>query len=1475
MKVCENKVRRDENRGVKMNRWYWWLMIAGALILVLAGTTALLVAAAGPDDGAPGQPLDPPPPLSSPTLGKLEPALAKALATAGPDARLNVIVEMAPQTDSPPLLVPSSSVGGESIRLAHRQALISALQQRAARSQAGVLTWLSTQQVGGQVSRVRPFWIFNGLAVGGAQPQVVRDLAARPDVALVRLDRWRQWIEPAPVGAPQTLPAASSSDVEWGVAQVRADQAWSALDISGTGVVVANIDSGVDWMHVALRSNYRGYSPKGFHQHEGNWIDVTGNGALRPVDGSGHGTHTMGTMVGQGGIGVAPGAQWIAARAFNSAGYAYDSWVHAAFEWVLAPAGDPALAPDVVNNSWSSSLGGSTAFQADLDALRAAGIWTVFSVGNNGPARRTVGSPASLPGAFAAGASDQEDKVATFSSRGPSPWGEVRPHLVAPGVNVRSATPGDAYDAWQGVSMAVPHVAGTAALVLSVNPDLNITQTSHILTSTAVPLSSTLPNNASGYGRVDAYAAVAQAGDAGLLTGSVWGTNVPVPDATVRAVRRDEGEVGSARSDEQGKYDLFLRQGWYEVTVRAFGYEPVLMPEVKIETGASTVRNVYLSPLPTGQVRGTVKSQRGGSVIATVAALNTPVSDLSDGAGGAYRLELPAGRYTLEARAVGYRVLTATVVVTAGQTTWQDFSLESAPRILLVDGGSWYYKSQIDYYRQALDSLNYAYKEWRIKHPPDDAPSAGHLAPYELVIWSSPQDSPGLVGAGPALTEYLSGGGHLLLSGQDVGFWDGGGTGAFAADYFLYWVHAAYLDDRAPSRQVLGHPAGPFEGITLTIKGPGGADNQGSPDEVGVRQPDHASLAFDYAGGEGAGIAAGFCTPYRALYLAFGFEGINQAAERRALLAQALDWFASPRTVHGLKVSPETNRALTGQAGSFVTHRIRLRNTGETGGMDTFTLQVEGNHWPTTPLSTSLELAACGAVSQEIAVSVPPGAGWNETDVMSVTVSSTLSPTLQHTLVLTTKSPAPVLLVDDDRWYDQEAAYESALRAAGVPYDYWQVPWEQTSGQGSPPAEVLDRYPVVLWFNGYDWFDPLNYKEEQRLIDYLKDGGRLFLSSQSYVGQVSSSDLVEDYFGVLSYTYALSQTSVSGVPGSALGDGLSAEPLDYPFPNLSDSLLPRPGAAVQFRSGLGQPGALTYASRSGASQAWRTALFVFPFEALSPPTRSLVMARLVGWLSWLGSSSLSADRTVVSPGGEVIYTLVARNDGLDLVGGVTVSNTLPPDTTLLDGPSGGARYVPEAHRVEWAGELAPGQAVTVSYRLQVPAGPPSGTGLLPALENVARISLGDQGFGFERRARVRVGAPDLSSSSLGIEPALAVSGRPVSLTLVLRNTGLTDTLAASLDNPLPWPMHLISGSLSGGGVGTLLPEQDRVFWQGPIPQGQAVTLTYQAAPLSRRPVWLSNAFQVSDGMGGVWEIKEGVDVEPQRVYLPIVLNVEP
>ncbi|MCP4517648.1 MAG: S8 family serine peptidase, partial [Delftia sp.] len=480
----------------------------------------------------------------------------------------------------------------------------------------------------------------------------------------------------------------------------------------------------------------------------------------------------------------------------------------------------------------------------------AAGIFVIFSSGNDGPNLRTVGSPASLPGSFAVGASDPDDEIASFSSRGPSPWGEVRPHVVAPGINVYSALSGGVYGEKQGTSMAAPHATGAVALMLSAQPDLSITRTAYILTSTAFPLSDVIPNNNMGYGLIDAYAAVALAANAGLISGTISGAGQPIAGAAIQAIpSQDVG--GSAlpgratNSDASGHYKLFLGAGYYDLAISAFAHAPAQMHALAVITGATTTQDFDLTALPSGQVQGTVTALDGKAVSATVSALGAPVTATTDG--GDYTLTLPVGDHTLEARALGYHVLTASVSVAADQVSHQHFVLSDTIHVLLVDGGSRYYDSQINYYRQALDDLHYAYDVKRVKHLPDATLAFTTFQPYDLLIWSAPSDSPGKVGAASALTAYLLDGGNLLLSGQEVANWDGDGKG-YSAYYFDH-VYSAYQSDNAPSRQIICLDDSAFGGLTLTIEGDGGADNQRWPDEIKVHDSDHASLACNYQGG--------------------------------------------------------------------------------------------------------------------------------------------------------------------------------------------------------------------------------------------------------------------------------------------------------------------------------------------------------------------------------------------------------------------------------------------------------------------------------------------------------------------------------------------------------------------------------------------------------------------------------------------------
>jgi serine protease AprX len=394
----------------------------------------------------------------------------------------------------------------------------------------------------------RAYYIVNMLVARGDRTLVTR-LAARADVARIEANPRVQQPLPEPQVQFDGIRSLAPRQVEWNVARVNADDVW-ALGYTGQGVVVAGQDTGYDWDHPALVDQYRGYGGVTV-THDYNWHDAiheddphTSSGnpcgfdSAVPCDDDGHGTHTMGTIVGDDGagnqVGVAPGARWIGCRNMEQEWGAPATYIEC-FEFFLAPypiGGDPmtdgvpSLAPHVINNSWTcpSSEGCDWyTLQEAVENVRAAGIAVVASAGNSGPSCGTVGDPIAIyDAALTVGATDATDRVAGFSSRGPvTVDGSVRlkPDVAAPGVSVRSSQRGGGYTYMGGTSMAGPHVAGMVALLWSAAPALvgDVDATEWLITRTARPMTTTdvcgdlgvddVPNNVYGWGIVDALAA--------------------------------------------------------------------------------------------------------------------------------------------------------------------------------------------------------------------------------------------------------------------------------------------------------------------------------------------------------------------------------------------------------------------------------------------------------------------------------------------------------------------------------------------------------------------------------------------------------------------------------------------------------------------------------------------------------------------------------------------------------------------------------------------------------------------------------------------------------------------------------------------------------------------------------------------------------------------------------------------------------
>ncbi|GMU42373.1 MAG: S8 family serine peptidase [Xanthomonadales bacterium] len=423
-------------------------------------------------------------------------------------------------------------------------AAVARLRETANRSQAPLRAWLAARGV-----RHRAYWVANFISLE-ADSELVQALAAREDVAAIDLDARFSGAHPVQQ-TPATLKAITA--IEPGVTRVNAPSLW-AMGFRGQGVLIAGQDTGYDWDHPALQRSYAGWNGSSA-SHDYHWFDaITVNNAScngnspEPCDDHNHGTHTMGTMVGDDGagnqVGVAPGARWIGCRNMNAGNGTASSYA-SCFQFFLAPtdrAGnnpDPARAPHVINNSWGCPPSeGCTApdiLRSVVENVRAAGILVVASAGNSGSSCSSVSDPPAIYAASYTVGNLNGSVVASTSSRGPvmvDGSNRLKPEISAPGTNVRSSVRNGGYASFSGTSMAGPHVAAVAALLMSVDPSLkrdparietllSTTAIADITTTqtcggTAAP--ATVPNNTFGHGRVDALNA-ARAG-LGLLNAS-------------------------------------------------------------------------------------------------------------------------------------------------------------------------------------------------------------------------------------------------------------------------------------------------------------------------------------------------------------------------------------------------------------------------------------------------------------------------------------------------------------------------------------------------------------------------------------------------------------------------------------------------------------------------------------------------------------------------------------------------------------------------------------------------------------------------------------------------------------------------------------------------------------------------------------------------------------------------------------------
>ncbi len=681
-------------------------------------------------------------------------------------------------------------------------------------SQADALAYLEAQKASGDVLHYRSHFILNAIEVRSGVT-TLDALANWPGVVQIRAPK--VYTIPEPI-RPQAAPE-STRTLEWGVERINADDVWNILGTRGEGIVVANIDTGVEYTHSALVDQYRGNLGGGVFDHNFNWWDPSAvcSPSTTPCDNNSHGTHTMGTMVGDDGgtnqIGVAPGAQWIAAKGCESI-FCSEFALLSSAEWIAAPCPsgtppgsptcDPAQRPDVVNNSWGGG-GGDPWYQASVDAWQAAGIFPAFSAGNSGPGGGTIGSPGDYCNVTASGATDINDIVASFSSRGPGNFPDCtdKPDVSAPGVNVRSSVPGNSYGLLSGTSMASPHTAGCMALLRSIDPNITYEQVYDLLTMHGVDLGAPGFDFDYGYGRIDCFAAAENLRPDFRLLPDPASQSVCVPDGAdytidVLQIAGFDDPVTLSASGVPAGYSA------------AFDLNPVIPP------GASVMSVTNVGAAAAGNYTIEVMGVAPTSTQTTTVGLN-----LYDAAPGMVTLTSPAdGETNVELQATfeweaavqgdTYNLIIATDpefvdivyqafvsetshtidislaplstyywAVQAGNpcgggeiSATFSFTTADIPPILLVDDDD-NAPDVRSYYTEALDALAADYDIWDTAGT-DNEPTDADLAPYSTVIWFTGVSFGGTAGPGAsgetALGNWLENGNCMFISSQDYIF---------------------------------------------------------------------------------------------------------------------------------------------------------------------------------------------------------------------------------------------------------------------------------------------------------------------------------------------------------------------------------------------------------------------------------------------------------------------------------------------------------------------------------------------------------------------------------------------------------------------------------------------------------------------------------------------------------------------------------
>ena len=870
------------------------------------------------------------------------------------------------------------------------------LYQTAQSTQAPLLAWLTARGI-----EHRAYYIVNLIWVK-ADRDTVLALAARSDVARIDGNPEIRVIPQRPLGP---IDPGAPTGIEPGINYVKAPQVWS-MGYTGQGIVVGGQDTGIQWDHPALKNHYRGWNGTTAN-HNYNWHDsihsgggVCGPNSTVPCDDDAHGTHTMGTVVGDDGgtnqIGMAPGAKFIGCRNMN-VGVGTPATYLECFEFFLAPypvggvpgQGDPSKAPDVTNNSWgcpTSEGCNITSLLAAVQAQRAAGIMTVVSAGNSGSACNTVTDPPSFyDEVYSVGAlTTNSDSIASFSSRGAvtvDGSNRRKPDISAPGTNTRSSVPGSSYGSMSGTSMAGPHVAGAVALLWSARPalknNINLTEQTlndsafHISNATCDPVGTTWPNNTYGYGRLDIKAAVdLQPSNNGTLIGAVTNINTAAPIVGARiTLWVGASQITSTTTLANGQYALALSPNTYTVTATAYGYQPAQVTGISVTSTATTTQNIVLSPATFYAVSGTVRdAQTGQPLTSTITVAGAPLGPIqTDPASGYYTITLAEGGvYTITVASSGYVTATKTVGPLLANRT-ENFALNADLLACTAPG------YQFTGLREAFDAT---------------VNPAGWVTinNTETVGWSfnNPKLRP----------NYTGGTGNFAIADSDAAGKDNSMDTELRTPVLNFSGLTSVTLSFKTDFRFLANSLNEVADVDVSLNGAAGPWNTVWRKTADYRGPKIETLDLTTLAGQ-ANVMVRFHY-YNAVWEWWWQVDDVQLGQCR------------PQSAVNLPVITPSTAAQAGYPGTVVTYTLNLSNTDTVS--HTFDVLIDHNTWPTAVSTPIGPVAAHSAQAFTVTVSIPLNANAGATDFAQVIVGTgALSATAS---LITTANALPRLTLD-------------------------------------------------------------------------------------------------------------------------------------------------------------------------------------------------------------------------------------------------------------------------------------------------------------------------------------------------------------------------------------------------------------------------------------------------------------------------------